>query len=244
MRAARGSCLLLAGLFDAPPPSFTERVQDLLGIPYVADGVLDARGTWTTFAHPAQERPTPGLNCSGLTALLASRLLGFPLDPHAVARDRGGDSGPDAPAGQDWDFGLDLILNLSEGYPRRVLMPGVAFPPQGDGAHLRGFSLDDATAWGAVLPLLRPDRLYLASLSRGGGSGRLRHYHTAVLLRDARGIWFYHTLPGGRAHRLDLSRPEGRARLEKIFGRGKRILLLEVTPPAEGPSLGPGVTNP
>lgn len=219
--------LAIPGLVAAPPAA--DRVQDLLGIPYVADGVMDAAGRWTTFARPGQFRNSPGLNCSGFTYVLARRLLGSPLTPAQAGTDRLGDSGAEAPAGPDWDFGLDLILNLSEHLPRRVLTPDGTARPAGDGRHSRGFDLDAPGIWEALLPRLRRDRVYLVSLSRG--TSRIQHYHSAVILADPKGIWFHHTLPGGVSHRINLQDPVARAGLLARFGHGKKILLLEVDPP-------------
>jgi hypothetical protein len=209
----------------------TPCVRDLLRIPYLADGALDAQGHWTLFSRPDQLLQQPGLNCSGLTIALAQRLLGRDITLAEATRDRLGDSGREARLGPNWDFAWDLVLNLSEGLPRRVILPEGDGPVNGDGRSLRGFSLDDASLWTGILPRLRTDRVYLASLSRDRPGGRVQHYHAAILLKDPGGrVWFYQTLPEGRSHRLDLCSPEGLQRMLGMFGKGKRILILEVEP--------------
>jgi hypothetical protein len=215
-------------------PAPVERLADLLGVPYVMDGVQDERGRWTTFAHPELLLPRPGLNCSGFVVAAARRLIGFQGSPAGAARDRRGDSGPGAPEGQDWDFGWDLVLNLSEGRPRRWLAPEGEQPVAADAAaDSAGFRAQDAAAWARVRPRLRADRVYLAAFLRPRpGSARRQYHHVALLLKDSDGrVWLYQTLPRGRAHRLRIDTSQGYARFCTMFGPAERVRILEVEPP-------------
>jgi hypothetical protein len=227
--------LLLAAVLLAAPPTpasdLTPAVRELLGIAYVDDAALDAQGRWTFFAHPETTAKTPGLNCSGLVVAAAQRLLGKKIGLAEATRDRLGDSGDGAPLGKDWDFGWDLVMNLSEGLPRRALLPEGALDLVGaSGATARGFALDDERGWKKVLARLACGRVYLASVSRQGT--RVEHYHVAFLLKDPLGrSWFYQTLPKGRSHRLELSSTGGWLRMQAMFGKGLRVLVLEVEPP-------------
>jgi hypothetical protein len=229
------TCLLLAAvLLAAPQPpagDLTPAARDLLGIAYVDDAALDAEGRWTFFAHPETTATGPGLNCSGFLVAAAQRLLGRKMSLAEATHDRLGDSGDGAALGKDWDFGWDLVMNLSEGLPRRALLPEGEQDLAGQtGATARGFALDDERGWKKILARLASDRVYLASLSRQGR--RLEHYHVAFLLKDAAGrSWFYQTLPKGRSHRLELSSTPGLQRMQAMFGKGLRILVLEVVPP-------------
>jgi hypothetical protein len=227
------SAVALGQVVDSRPPrDQTSSIQDLLGIPYVPDGALDEQGRWTLFSRQDLVLRHPGLNCSGLTIALAQRLLGPRSTLERATRDRLGDSGKNSRLGQDWDFGWDLVLNLSDGLARTVLLPSGPGGIEGDGTSLRGFASDDASAWTRLLPRLRSDRVYLATLSRERPGHRVQHYHTAVLLRDGKGaVWFYQTLPEGLSHRLNLSSSRGMERMQGMFGSGKRILVLEVEPP-------------
>ena len=230
--------LLLSSLFAAAPTSpaaardFTPGLRDLIGIGYVNDAALDETGRWTFFEHPEKTADAPGLNCSGFVLAAAQRLLGCKLTLAQATHDRLGDSGDESPLGKDWDFGFDLVLNLSEGLARRAVLPDGTEEIAGqDGRALRGFAIDDEKAWGKVLPRLKPGFVYLASMSRV--RKHLEHHHVTVLLKDAQGrAWFYQTLPKGHGHRLDLSSPAGYTRMQSMFGPGIRILIVEVEPPA------------
>jgi len=233
MRSTIFACLLPAILFCSlqatSPGSTAASLQDLLSIPYIEDAVQDAQGRWVTFTHPDQVLPGPGLNCSGFTLACARRLLGYEGSLDEATRDRRGDSGPQARLGQDWDFAWDLVLNLSDGHRRRVLLPeGEARIEDSSGSTLRGFPMEDTAAWEKVLARIQPECVYLGSISRVTKRGP-QHYHAVVILKDAQGsVWFYQTLPKGRSHRLNLRSPEGFARMQGMFGGKKRILVLEV----------------
>jgi len=217
--------LALVGVLHAGEP--LDRLQDLMGIPYVQDGVQDDQGRWTYLQHPERLQPGQGLNCSGFLVTACRRLQGRVPSLQALQRDRLGDSGP-ASSRPDWDFGWDLVFNLAEGQGPRVLGPTGSEAPRGDGHTLRGFPLEDRSTWDAVLPGLRGDRLYLASISRAP-QGKVLHYHVGLVLKDSTGaVWFYHTLPHGRSHRINLSTEAGFQRFGSVFGRGKRILLVEI----------------
>ena len=151
-----------------------------------------------------------------------------------MTRDRKGDSGPGSPRGQDWDFGYDLILNITDGLPRRVLLPDGTTPDPdvADPAQLRGFPLHDDAAWNAVLPRIRPGQLVLAAFSKPK-AGQLLFYHVGLLVNDGAGhIWLYHATPGHGVHRLDLAASSGRSTFFRAFAEPrfgeKNILLLSV----------------
>jgi len=223
--------LLVGVLLQGAEP--VVRLQPLLGIPYLADGVEDAQGRFVLFSAPNQPLARPGLNCSGFLVAASRRLLDFRGSLESATQDRGNDSGEGATLGQDWDFGLDLILNLSEGHPQRQMFPEGPRPlPALLSPRDRGFPFGNSTLWDALTPRLSTRAVYLASLS-WVKAGSLAHHHVAVILKDNQGrSWFYHTLPRGRVHRLSLDTPEGRARLQQMFGTTQRLFLLEVDPPS------------
>lgn len=221
--------LLLAVALPLASQDLTPRVADLLGVPYAEDAAEDAQGRCVTFARPDLPLPSRGLNCSGFVVAAARRVLGFQGSLADAARDRLGDSGPGAPLGQDWDFGWDLVLNLSEGHARRWLTPQGPQAVGGDARTARGFGVHDEASWASILPRLKSDRVVLAVHQRRRG-GKLRHHHVALILREGPRVWFYQTLPHGRVHRLDLASAEGMARLRAMYGPAERLSLLEVDP--------------
>ncbi len=226
---------------QSPAPAFLEP-DALLGLPYRNDGAIDENGRNTLFANPQATFVAPGLNCSGFVLAAARAVFNANLTLEQAKIDRLNDSGPESPLGQDWDFGLDLILNISEGRPRRVLMPDgpLPLPADADGQTLRGFALDDPNAWKRILPQMRPGHVYLASISKPAARKGyvLLHYHVGLAIPDRQGhVWWYHSTPGSGVHRLDLNSPQGMAVFNKEFtgpkASKKRILLLEVDAPGE-----------
>jgi len=214
----------------------TTKADQLLGIAYRPDGVRDESGRWTLFEHPEQSFATPGLNCSGLDYALMRLIAPGPVTIRQAARDRQGDSGPGAPMGQDWDFGFDLILNLSDPMPRRWLTPE-ARPVTGqeNGRDMLGFSTSDQAAWKKALAQVGPDQAVLVSFSQTGRRKgyTVQHYHVGVILPDATGgRWLYQATPKSGAHKLNLADPSGMARFLTFFSGGdKKALLLAVTLP-------------
>ena len=227
-------------LWSLPAPAVSagpvETLAPLLGTPYRDDGVDDPAGRHTLFADPAATFPDRGFNCSGFVTAGSRALLGRRLPLEEARRDRKGDSGPGSPKGQDWDFGYDLILNATDGLPRRILLPGSVAPPDPagvDAARFRGFPLLDGAAWNAVLPMLRPGELALAAFSKEI-KGRLYYYHVGLLVADGQGRkYLYHATPGQGTHRLELSSKSGMDALRREFAEkrfGEKWILLVAVP--------------
>lgn len=216
-----------------------------VGIPYRADGVLDSRGYFTTFNRPDKLLNAPGLNCSGLVVSVSRYLFDRNFTLREVSRDRQGNSGPNSQFGQDWDFGYDLILNLTDNVPRRVVMPdGSHVSLEGsDGTTLRGFDLHDRRAWRQELSQMKPGHVYFGSISRDTRHGGVLHYHVVIMIPDEQGnVWLYHSTRRSRVHGMNLKTTAGLNRLMAQFGgngsrRGpKRILVIEAKlPGAENP---------
>ncbi len=214
-----------------------------LGIAYREDGALDGQGRFTTFDRPDVIHRTPGLNCSGLV-LSVSRFLfrkNFTLDQ--AARDRQGNSGEGSPLGKDWDFGLDLILNITDGAHRRAVMPdGKEYSVENaDGSVLRGFDLADVGAWQNGLNQMRPGRGYFGTISKPSNKPgyRILHYHVVLIIPDSRGgVWLYHATKRSSAHRMNLATPEGMGRFLAQFSNARRvpkkILVVEAVLPKPG----------
>jgi hypothetical protein len=244
-----GEIPLPTGLRAPLPPDASpgDILRAFTGIPYRKDGVIDEEGRYTLFAARATRPPSPGLNCSGHVLAAARFLFRRNISLDEAGRDRLGDSGPCSPYGQDWDLGWDLILNISEGLPRRFLLPGNAvleadratpFSP-------RGFDLHDPGTWPEIRSRLRRDSVCLASFNKDtAGQGRgLRHYHVAILSLDEAGdLWLHQTTGAARrSYGLNLSRPGNlEAFLSRFANTGKarkHILLLETRLPGSEPAL-------
>lgn len=211
-----------------------------LGIPYRADGALDSEGHFTTFAEPTRFFETPGLNCSGLVVSASRFLFDRNWTLEEVTRDRQGNSGPHASMGKDWDFGWDLIMNLTEGRSRKIIMPdGKSYSVENsDGMTLVGFDLNDLHAWRKVMAQMKPGRVYLGSISKPTRKKgyKLLHYHVVLILPDGKGgVWLYHATHRSNVHRMNINSPQGMNRLMSQF-RGdrddsKKILIVEAVLP-------------
>lgn len=220
-------------------------LQRFLGMPFREDGVLNHQGIFTTFMHPGISFVDPGLNCSGFV-LAAFREITHRSEltiPEAT-KDRNGNSGPGAEFGHDWDFGLDLILNLSEGFPREVIVPGeavvsIARLPESPEVQL-GFNLHSPDDWNLVLKKFEPQKVYLAVINKPARKKgyRLIYYHVAIILREDPGhIWFYHSTRQNGVHRLNLLDPHDMSRFHRQFARSpwgdKYIFILSLLPGSE-----------
>jgi hypothetical protein len=227
----------LAGSALDRPASPMEIADAFLRIPYRIDGTLDEEGRFALFADPKRTFETPGLNCSGLILSIARFLVHKNITVEESRRDRLGDSGPEAPQGENWDFGWDLVLNLTEGLERRVVMPDGTEPDLagGSGETLVGFDLQDQAAWDKVLDRIKPGRLYPASFSRPSGKAEAQHWHVGLMLADKQGgVWMYQTTrTSGGAYRANLRSAEGMSRFRKAYPhswRGKKRILIIETP--------------
>ena len=212
-----------------------------LGIPYRFDGAVDEFGRYSEFADPSRAYPTPGLNCSGLVLAASRFLLGKNITLAQAVRDRLGDSGPGSPNGEDWDFGWDLIMNISEGFSRSLLLPGGKSqdPATATGFSPRGYDIQQPATWRELPGRLEPGYLYLVSLNVDGrrkGYG-LQHYHVGLIHVDGAGrAWFYQTTgKGAVSNRRDLKSPEGQDSFKKAFANSgdkrKMMLVLAVALP-------------
>lgn len=209
-----------------------------IGLPYREDGALSLAGFYTTFRTPWIPEEQPGLNCSGFVVAATRELLeksGMSLSAAVVDREK--NSGFFSPFGQDWDFGLDLILNLSEGFRRKEILPGSLLTSVDDVESQpspRGFNLHQLTLWQQVLPRMNSGQVYLAAISKPYRKRgyQLIYYHVALILVDRFSVWFYHSTRKSGVHRLDLATRSGMRRFQKEFARSsygdKYIYIIEV----------------
>lgn len=207
-----------------------------LGIPYRVDGVINDAGQYATFNEPETPLNSPGLNCSGMVLAASRILLETNIRVTDAKRDREGDSGPGSPDGHDWDFGFDLIMNISEGFPRAFLLPkGATAPRKVTGKTAPSLDPHDPDFTRDLFPQVTEGLLYLISFSRHKtpDAPPSLHYHTGVLVRDRNAVWVYSTTRNsGRGIRHNLATPEGLERFRNSFknspGSFKRVTILAV----------------
>lgn len=215
-----------------------EFAETHLGIPYRDDGAINARGFFTTFTEPGKTFKSPGLNCSGLVVSASRYIFGENFSLEQVTRDRNNNSGKGSPLGEDWDFGWDLILNLTDSVERAALFPdGQRHDVTSiDPLEQRGFDLHDYDAWQSIISNMRSDKVYLGTISRKTNKPgyKVLHYHVVLILPDANGdVWLYHSTRLSRTHKMNLNSRRGLGRLMAQFSRRKggpkNILLVEAS---------------
>jgi hypothetical protein len=224
-----------------------------VGIPYRDDGTLDEQGHFTVFSDPESSFDTPGLNCSGLVLSISRFLFNKNWGLDEATKDRLGDSGENSPMGKDWDFGWDLVLNLTEGRGQRIVMPDGAnySVDNNNGMTLRGFDLHDQNAWSKVLPQMKPGHVYPASISKPGTARgyKIMHYHVVLMIPDAKGdVWLYHATHRSQCHKININSQQGMAKFMAQFrgarGDTKKILVVEAELPQVKASAGGQQENP
>lgn len=204
------------GMVSVPSCGSTplEIFRDFSGIPYRNDGAVNQDGQYTLFADRSMRFAEPGLNCSGFTVAASRFILGRNFSLDQVTLDRNGDSGPDAELGEDWDFGFDLIMNLSDGRERKVMLPfgKEADMSSPDGMSLRGFTLHDRAAWDDVLSKMKKDRLYLFSLSKPVNfkNYKMIHHHVGLMAKDGAGkVYLCHATRKGGVNMVEMTADDG-----------------------------------
>ncbi len=223
-------------------PSSCASAKDVLsyfeGIPYRGDGAINRFGDFTLFALPDERFDTPGLNCSGFTVAASRYLFKRNLVLSDMTLDRLADSGKGSPFGEDWDFGYDLILNVTEGMDRKVMLPfgKTALISDNDGMSLRGFRLHDREAWRDVLSQMQAGKAYLFSMSKPikFKNYKILHYHVGLIVPDSEGhIWLCHATRVGGVNKVDIIDSE---KLDRIINANpdsplgpRKILIVEAS---------------
>lgn len=207
------------------------------GLPYRTDGVLDEYNRWTIWSDQTQEFTTAGLNCSGLVTAISRSLWQQNLPLNRVKRDRLNDSGPNSTRGKDWDFGIDLLLNLTDGLNRQ-LIPNPYNNTKLDShlwsaLDLRGVDID-SDQFAELLTQLQTNRIYYFVISKPDNrfKGGISFYHVGLMIKDGSTIWMYHATPKGGVYRINLTGKNGINWFKRYYGctpKGNRyIQLVEV----------------
>ncbi|MDR1677842.1 MAG: hypothetical protein LBS44_05555 [Deltaproteobacteria bacterium] len=232
--------LLPTGLKPYPEGADRETVlQVFMSLPYREDGVVTDDGRWATWNAPDHTLTGPGFNCSGYLLEVIRHLSHRNISLNEANFDRGGDSGPDSEYGLDWDYGLDIILNLSGANFSQLI------PPSPDNTHQinskgrpEGLGLDiNGPDFPAMMQSLEPDNIYLFAISKPDRrfKGGLSYYHVGMLHTDKAGnIWVYQSTKRTGVHRLNLNNPGGIATIRRYFppikNAQRRIVLARFNP--------------
>ncbi|MDR2405789.1 MAG: hypothetical protein LBE27_05405 [Deltaproteobacteria bacterium] len=213
-------------------------LQPFLGLPYRVDGTVSDEGYWTLWAQTERHFKTPGLNCSGFLISAARLLLreNFPLS--MAKNDFFRDSGPSSPWGEDWDFGLDVALNLA-GW-NSPMLPAVTGPTLITNEYGRKTGLGvniHSPDFQPLIESLKPNSIYFFAISkpdRRFASG-LSYYHNGLVLVKENSANMYHATRRAGVHRLDLKNPKSlasfRANFPQVKNKGeRRILFVEARP--------------
>lgn len=209
--------------------------------PYVEDGCIDENGWYTYFADGKALQKAHGLNCSGFVLGASRILLKKNMTVAEAKKDRAGDSGPSSAMGEDWDFGWDLIMNISEGHTRTMLLPGgkTADPAQMSGKDSTGFDLHDEATWKELPARIKEGRLYLVSFNKPVKTPgyTMQHYHVALFFRTSAENWYIYntTRQSKKVYRRDLGSQKGLDAFLKAFANTgkvrKSMCIIEVVLP-------------
>lgn len=214
-------------------------LNPLVGVAYRPDGASTPDGANTLFADESASFSTPGFNCSGFVLAASRVLLGTATTVGEAKRDRLSDSGPGSPHGEDWDFGWDLLLNLSEGKKRVFLQPdgGTADPATLTGFEAIGYDFHAQGEFDTLLARLKKDHLYLLSFNRATSKKgyTLMHYHVGLMVLNAEGqiLMYQTTTESKKVYCRNMSDPKDKAAFLKAFantssGR-KHMAVLDVS---------------
>ena len=222
-----------------PGETMESVLNTLCGIPYRVDGASSEDGKNTLFADESASFSTPGLNCSGFVLEAGRRLFGTATTIAQAKADREGNSGPDSPHGEDWDFGWDLIRNITDTMPRTLFLPGgkgVA-PDTQDGFRARGYDLHSPRTWKELKGRFRKGHVYFLSFNRETEKEgyTLMHYHVGlVVLAENGDTLMYQTTPQSkRSYVRNLSTGQGMSDFLSAFantGKFKKYLVVLEVP--------------
>ncbi|MDR2301497.1 MAG: hypothetical protein LBF38_05595 [Deltaproteobacteria bacterium] len=236
---------LPAGVKAYPVGAQAEEIlQAFIGIPFRVDGVVNDQGEWATWNRPETVLKGSGFNCSGFLLEAVRHLTGRNVSIAQAIFDRDDDSGPDSELGLDWDYGLDILMNLS-GATLADLIPAPesdkyqtnqAGRPEGLGLDINGPGFPD------LIENL-PKGLYLFAISKPDRrfKGGLSYYHVGVIHADDLGnVWIYQSTARARTHRLNLNNPAGIAAIRRYFppirAAQRRVVLARLNPDFRPPS--------
>jgi hypothetical protein len=207
-----------------------------LKIPYREDGAVNENGDYVLWANPQRTFSSPGFNCSGFLVSAARFILKKNFTLEESKRDFLGDSGPGSPFGEDWDFGLDIIVNLAG--PGAILFPylGEEARIEDEKGKVLGLGANiHSPDFKNILYSLNPGKIYFFAISKPDSrfKGGISYYHNGIIIPGQKGeLWFYHSTRKGGVNRANLKSDQGYqnflAWYPRTRGRGeRRIVFIE-----------------
>jgi len=203
-----------------------------VGMRYVHDAVLDDKGNTVTFNRPDQVLEMSGLNCSGLVVSAARVFFNQNFKVQEVIKDYNQNSGPTAALGHDWDFGWDLLYNLSQNRKRFVFNENLnrINPEKVQVENFRGFKITDKTKWQKLFSQLKKEAVYLVVFN--GLNTRkeniLQYFHVGFMLKTSEDILFYSASRENPNRGVDVHRLMVQKEFEHLLGQNRRYTDIRV----------------
>lgn len=209
-------------------------LEPLLGIKYRIDGTTNADEKYTLFANTSKIYKKAGLNCSGFVLTAMKQLLGKTITIDEAKKDINKNSNTNSSMGQDWDFGRDLIQNISQGYNSNYLSIKDINPNSLTGD---GIKIYDLKAWKYVFRQIKKDNIYLLAFSKQTNMKgyKIIYHHVGIIIKDNnKNIWLYHATQKNGAHRVWLDYDKKMTPFRKEFAKdiksSRKVLILEISP--------------
>ncbi|MDR0356085.1 MAG: hypothetical protein LBJ64_10195, partial [Deltaproteobacteria bacterium] len=227
-----------SGLKPFPEIAGKEALLDAFsGIPYRADGAVSDEGHWATWNEPEARLSSPGFNCSGYLLEAVRQLTGLNISLSQASRDRDKDSGSDSELGQDWDFGLDLILNLSGQSLDDVLAAAKSKRELNKTGRAEGAGVNiNGPEFVNLLNSLEDGAVYLFAVSKPANAfkGGLSYYHVGLIQPEDGDVWIRQSTPRVGVHSLNLNNQAGIDAIRRYFppirSAERRMALVKLEP--------------
>lgn len=247
MALLSGMIIILLYLRPFNNPFFSEYQQGdrqaiadtFLVYPYRMDGIITERGIFATFNDPWIKSAHPGLNCSGLVVSAARYMFHRNFSVRSVIKDSNRNSGRAAPGGEDWDFGWDLIFNISRGYRRWVFDQQLQRidPAKVDPAVFRGISVYDRRQWRELFAALDADAVYFLAFNGLDPlkNDRLQYHHVGLMFKAGDKVLMYSASRKNPNRNIAVHDLTKASDLEQLIGQftlynDEHVIILEVFP--------------
>ncbi|GMO56653.1 MAG: hypothetical protein Ta2D_01740 [Rickettsiales bacterium] len=224
-------------------------LNSFIGIPYRNDGATGAFGQYTLFSNQKQVFKNAGFNCSGFVLEAFRSITNEELSLDEVKVDNFNDSGKKAKMGEDWDFGYDLILNITDKFKLKLLLPDATieldelmsateiykYTKTAKPYQSIGFYIQDDKTLEFLKNNIKEQTLYLVDMNANNRvkNYKLSHYHVGIIYRPtAEKIYYYDATRANNVNKRNLYDKKEWQLFKKNFsdskGNKKKFLLFEV----------------